>query len=143
VLTTQIFASLAALAHLTSTYNLHIIKPLHTPPLPPPDQAIYKPRWISTAFWSIHTLCLIMQYDLNARTQSYAGGYALTAYLHAAKKAIDLLWLSEALVGRIGIRSGLNWIGGVQVILAGVGVWQAWKWKRVEQGVQAGEEDEE
>lgn len=82
-----------------------------------------------------------MQYDLNSRSGSFAGSYALTAYLDAAKHFVEILYFFEPVVGRPDTRSGISWMQVLDMVLVGVGAWQAWRWARVEQTVP-GDEDE-
>lgn len=83
----------------------------------------------------------VLQLALNRQASTFAGQYALEAYLVVIRRSVRLLRFWPWFVGRYETRGGIGYSTLIWIALEGVTVWQAWTLPRVEQSVK-GEEDE-
>jgi hypothetical protein len=84
---------------------------------------------------------IILQIIHNHYSQSFAGLYALEAYLVIIRRGVRLLKFWPWFIGRYETRGGIGGIDLIGMMIDVVVVWQAWTLPRVEQVVK--EDDEE
>jgi hypothetical protein len=110
-------------------YPFHLISPSR--PLSRASSFTQRKPYQSLVFASSLT-AVILQLDLNRRSNTFAGKYALAAYLNLARRGLEMLWFWERVAGRSageGLFLGeVVWVG-TDVVWA----WQAWRMPRVEQ----------
>lgn len=84
---------------------------------------------ITSTGLTAHALQVIM----NRNSGTFAGQYALEAYLVAARRAIKLLQFLPWMTGRHEARGGLGGIEGIMILFEVAWLWQAATLPRVEQ----------
>jgi hypothetical protein len=98
------------------------------------------PNYMISLIRSAELSAVILQIIFNKYSGTFAGMYALRAYMEAARQMIRLLRFWPWLIGRHEARGGLGAITSIRIILDGIMFWQAWTLPRVEQVVP--EDDE-
>ncbi|OCF42859.1 hypothetical protein I317_03336 [Kwoniella heveanensis CBS 569] len=138
---TGVFAALFSVCYFPRKKGYLLIHP-HRPPTPDP-----KIHWLakSTLVSSIGTaswdLSFILQVAHNFRTGTFAGMYALTAYLDLAHRVTKLVYYLPWVVGKYEVWEGMAWHQLVMVAVEIVLVYQAWTMPRVEQKVEDVDEE--
>jgi hypothetical protein len=124
------------------SYGLHVFQPGTGAETLNPEQA----RWYSSiAFRSFtHGLQLaghLTQLEFNRRSKTFAGDYALTAYLHIPSILVGSLAYVDRFIGVHDTRNGLSFFDVVSFATYGYAAWQAYTLPRVEQDVKDVEEE--
>ena len=85
--------------------------------------------------WAIGTTSSLLQIRLNHLSRSYAGSYALAAYLYLARQVCLALYFTP-LVGKYEAREHFGFINLVDFLVIAALAWQAAIYPRVEQQVE-------
>jgi hypothetical protein len=112
-------------------YDFMLISPLNHVPGPHDDARL--PNYIASLIRSAELSAVILQIIFNKNSGTFAGMYALKAYVEAARQMIRLLRFWPWLIGRYEVRGGLGVTMLIVIILDVVLFWQAWTLPRVEQ----------
>jgi hypothetical protein len=125
-------------AFIPGHYNLWLIHPInHTPT---PHTSWTESSWFRSLLFAGEYTPYALQALFNERSETFAGQYFLTAWLALVGRAITNLYHLPLVVGRIEVRSGVKPLVLVETGLEVWGVWQAMRFRKVEQ--QVPEEDE-
>jgi hypothetical protein len=119
-------------------YDFVLIAPLNRVPGTHDDARL--PNYIISLIRSAEFSAIILQIIFNKHSGTFAGMYALRAYMEVARQMIRLLRFWPWFIGRHEARGGLGAITFIRLILDAVMFWQAWTLPRVEQVVP--EDDE-
>jgi len=124
--------------HTIYHFNLTLIHPLiHTENEYADTQL---PTILLSVIASAKFLASILQIIHNHNAQTFAGQYALEAYLIGIRRVVKLLEFWPWLMGRYEVRGGMGAATAIGIVIDAVVLWQAWKLRRVEQVVP--EDDE-
>lgn len=129
------FAVVYAIYH----YDWVIIKPLITTPDDFADTRF--PTSLASLLQAAKFTSITLQLVFNYHSQTFAGLYALEAYLVIIRRGLRLLKFWPWFIGRYETRGGIGGIAIIGMMIDAVVVWQAWTLPRVEQVVK--EDDEE
>ncbi|WVR05554.1 hypothetical protein IAU60_002573 [Kwoniella sp. DSM 27419] len=144
---TTVFAAFFAAVYLPGKSGYQLVK-AHLPPNPS-DATRKMPsvlRWLmnrSNQSLRISTAMLgeLMQIAHNHANGTFAGQYAIAAYMMLAYKVLQLVYYFPSVVGRFEVHEALPWYSLLEVGLLAAHAWQAWTLPRVEQKVDDAEEE--
>ena len=123
--------------------DIWLVRPLHRAELDAgadPDAYPSQPKWAFATRWALVSFGRVLQLELNDRMGSFAGQYKVTAYLQLAHYSRLVLRFVPRVVGRHDTRGGIKSMDVVEGALAGWAVVQAFKWAKVEQVEDEGDE---
>lgn len=130
---------LAGIKRLAGFESLWLIRPVYTS-----DTAEAKPSsTLRSSVWiaALPYTAKLCQMALNRSSGTFAGEFALTAWLTGAELLLDLAYFSTRVVGHYDLHDGLSPLHMVNHALTLLMLYQAIKYPRVEQNVP--DEDEE
>lgn len=96
----------------------------------------------SSIVGSAKLTAFILQLLLNRDGSTFAGQYALHAYMVIIRRGVRLLKFWPWFVGRYEVRGGIGWKTVLWTIVEAIAAWQALTLPRVEQAIKEDEEDE-
>ncbi|WVF71011.1 hypothetical protein IAT40_005807 [Kwoniella sp. CBS 6097] len=138
---TGVFAALFSIAYFPRKRGYLLVHP-HRPPTPDPKMHwLAKSTLVSSIGIASWDLSYILQIAHNFRTGTFAGMYALAAYLDLAHRVTKLVYYLPWVVGRFEVWEGMAWHQLVMVVVEVVLVYQAWTLPRVEQKVEDADEE--
>lgn len=129
-----------AFAFAVTHYDYWVIPSLRTPLDEGAVKAFMQSSWIYALDWTGHQCAQLLQLWMNIQCGTFAGRYAITAYLRLARRIIELLYFVPWVVGRVDTRGGIRAMDVVEIPLVAWTAYQAWTLPRVE---QVEEEEEE
>lgn len=138
--TIQIAAGLTALLAVFNHYDLYLVDPLHRLPAEHTDTEMS--TTVSSLSGAFKLTAFTLQLLLNKHSSTFAGQYAIHAYLTILRRGVRLLKFWPWFVGRYEVRGGIAW---TTVLWIAADIWAAWQaltLPRVEQVVKEDEEDE-
>jgi hypothetical protein len=134
----QLAVGVYAVVYAIFHYDITLIAPLHYHKSEHEDTRL--PTSVSILIRTFEFTAIILQINLNNHSGTFAGTYALKAYMEVARRIVQLLQFWPWLIGRYEVRGGLGAITFIWIILDVVMSWQACTLPRVEQVVP--EDDE-
>ena len=134
----QLAAGVFAIVYSIYHFDLALIHPLIQTENEYADTQL--PIILLSVIASAKFLASILQIIHNHNAQTFAGQYALEAYLLGIRRVVNLLEFWPWLMGRYEVRGGIAAITAIWIVIDAVVLWQAWKLPRVEQVIP--EDDE-
>jgi hypothetical protein len=98
------------------------------------------PKILLSLITSTRFLATILQIIHNHNAQTFAGLYALDAYMSGVQRVVKMLEFWPWFMGRYEVRGGIGAITVIRMLMDAITFWQAWTLPRVEQVVP--EDDE-
>ncbi|WVQ96950.1 hypothetical protein IAU59_004059 [Kwoniella sp. CBS 9459] len=138
---TGVLAVLFSIAYFPRQRGSHFIQP-HRPLTPDPKiHWLAKSTLVSSIGIASWHLSYILQVAHNFRTGTFAGQYALSAYLDLAHRVTKLVYYLPWVVGKYEVWEGMAWHQVIMVLIEVVLAYQAWTLPRVEQKVEDADEE--
>ncbi|WRT66037.1 uncharacterized protein IL334_002989 [Kwoniella shivajii] len=136
-----IFIGLLGLIYLPNRYDLSLIEPhmLPTSSNPSDDTILNKPL-VASVTHTIELFSYILQLAQNQSSKTFAGNYAITAYMILGYRVSVLVYYLPFIVGKFEVRDGLAYIAIIEIFIESALVWQAWNFPRIDQKSEEGEE---
>lgn len=139
----QLVLGLWAFRFLCYEYHLNLI-PSALPAATAEDlrrEMMFTYPTLNSFFWSLQVTGVILQLDHNRRSGTFAGQYALTAYLEAGISFLRLVYHIPGVVGRTDAAEGIGLQAVVSLGAEGLAVWQAIGLPKMVQAVVDEDED--
>lgn len=131
----QLLLASWAIIYLPDKYNLYVISPRSVFTDPSIEKKWYASSWVYALEYAPQVVGLALQLEHNRRCGTFAGDYALAAFIRLANRLIELLWWTP-MVGTYDARQALTYVIAMRV---GIDIWtgyQAWTLPREEQDVE-------
>lgn len=137
----QLFAAFAAASYAINHWSLWLVRPLHS--LPKEHADMDSGKFTNALMQGAISSAVVLQLVLNHHAGSFAGQYALHAYMIVAQRIVKLLRFWPWFVGRYEVRGGIGWATVITMACEAAAAWQALTLPRVEQVVKEDEEEDQ